>query len=106
MQTYIEEEEDINNIDSNNLELLSYDKENISNRVKEIKNSIAILNKELSELTLDCRHSDGYNIKLIIKNDGSRVGLRKICDICDNIIGYPTSNEKNEWCNDGKDIDK
>ena len=106
MQTYIEEEEDINNIDSNNLELLSYDKENISNRVKEIKNSIIILNKELSELTQECRHNDGYSVKMITKNNGGKVGLRKICDTCDTVIGYPTDHEMNQWCNDGKDIDK
>jgi hypothetical protein len=106
MQTYIEEEEDINNIDSNNLDLLPYDKENISNRVKEIRNSISDLNKELSELILECRHPDGYTLKLITNINGRRMGLRKVCNICDTVIGYPTNQEKDEWCNDGKDISK
>jgi len=93
------EESEINKTSSdlNNPEDLA-DKEFISKRVSEIKNTIQELYKELDEITSKCNHSDGYDIRLITadrnKNSSS---LLRICKICKSPIGYPSKEEADEW---------
>lgn len=84
-------EEDLNNQYS--LE----DKEAVINRVNEIKKSISSLYSELEDLVSKCNHSHGYNVKLLNDRFGNNPGLRKVCKICDSVIGYPSQEETNEW---------
>lgn len=61
----------------------------IEQEIKKRKEEVNILNERISELQEMCKHTETD-----IKNVSTGVfTLRKVCDICDKIIGYPTNSE-------------
>ena len=93
--------DDINKpeVDLNNQEDLA-DKEYISKKVSEIRNDIQALLKELDEVVSTCKHSDGYDIKLVANSKLHSGGLRRVCKICKTPIGYASKQEADEWQKD------
>lgn len=98
MQDFIEGKE-INitkETDLNNQESLQ-DNKLITNRVKEIRALMSNLHTELEELISSCNHPDGYVIKLVNDRTGNNAGLRRVCEICDSAVGYPSQTEIDDW---------
>jgi len=61
----------------------------IEQEIKKHKEEVNILNERISELQEMCKHTE-----IDIKNINTSVfTLRKVCNICDKIIGYPTNSE-------------
>ena len=58
--------------------------------IEEIKS----LEKELSELQESCLHP-----KYTIRNCQNSFSLKRICDVCQSDLGYPTQQEKDKWMN-------
>jgi hypothetical protein len=61
----------------------------IEQEIKKCKGEVNTLNERISELQEICNHSE-----MDIKNIHTSVfTLRKVCNICDKMIGYPTNSE-------------
>lgn len=60
-------------------------------KINDIKDTIKSLKTDLKELQNTCTHSED-----IIKFDIKTNSVRKICRICQKIIGYPTEDELRE----------
>ena len=61
----------------------------IEQEIKKYKEEVNILNERINELQEMCKHTETD-----IKNVSTSVfTLRKVCNICDKIIGYPTNSE-------------
>jgi hypothetical protein len=58
--------------------------------IEEIKS----LEKELSELQESCLHP-----KYTIRNCQNSFSLKRICDVCQSDLGYPTQQEMDKWMN-------
>lgn len=58
--------------------------------IEEIKS----LEKELSELQESCSHP-----KYTIRNCQNSFSLKRICDVCQSDLGYPTQQETDKWMN-------
>lgn len=58
--------------------------------IEEIKS----LEKELSELQESCLHP-----KYTIRNCQNSFSLKRICDVCQSDLGYPTQQETDKWMN-------
>ena len=57
-------------------------------KVNEIKDNIKSLKTDLKDLQNDCTHLD-----TTIKYHGKSNGVKKICNICQKVLGYPTDQE-------------
>jgi len=63
--------------------------EEIQLEIKKHKEEVNTLNERINELQEMCKHTETD-----IKNVSTSVfTLRKVCNICDKIIGYPTNSE-------------
>ena len=58
--------------------------------IEEIKS----LEKELSELQESCSHP-----KYTTRNCQNSFSLKRICDVCQSDLGYPTQQETDKWMN-------
>jgi hypothetical protein len=58
--------------------------------IEEIKS----LERELSELQESCLHP-----KYTIRNCQNSFSLKRICDVCQSDLGYPTQQETDKWMN-------
>ena len=58
--------------------------------IEEIKS----LEKELSGLQESCLHP-----KYTIRNCQNSFSLKRICDVCQSDLGYPTQQETDKWMN-------
>ena len=56
--------------------------------IEDIKKEIKSLKKDLDNIQANCHHED-HSIKL----DSEGKSIRKICNKCDKIIGFPTDDE-------------
>jgi len=80
--------------DQNDLQIIESDVKDpteIRKQVGLLKKSIKKSQDELIELQKNCRHKDGYIIKSI--GDPPSVSVKRICNTCESIIGYPTDEE-------------
>lgn len=62
--------------------------ENIKDRINQIKKDIKSLNLELEKIQSECKHE-----KTTIKFVTDCNSVRKVCDICDLVIGFATEKE-------------
>lgn len=68
----------------------------ISGTAKKIVGEIKSLEKELEEIQNSCPH-ESYSIKNSPQTIESSFCLRKICDECQAVLGYPSPEEVNKW---------
>ena len=69
-------------------------KEELSQRVKELLDSRNKIDQELEELKSKCDHKD-HSVRYV-QHNGTQA-LRIVCDICDSIIGFPNPKQIEEW---------
>ncbi len=62
--------------------------ENIKHNVNEIKSQIKTLEEELNKIQGQCDHPN-----VVLKYDDNSKSVLKICNICEKVIGYPTTEE-------------
>jgi hypothetical protein len=72
--------------------------QDISSTAKKIVDEIKNLEKELVEIQESCSHPK-YTVKNSQISGDSGFCLRKVCDECRAIIGYPSQEEINRWTN-------
>ena len=60
-------------------------------KINDIKENIKSLKTDLKELQNTCSHS-ATTIKFHVKTNG----VKKICNICQKVLGYPTEDELRE----------
>jgi hypothetical protein len=70
--------------------------QDISITTQKIVNEIKSLEKELESLQNSCSHSN-YTIKNSPQGPENGFSLRRICDVCQAVLGYPTQEETNKW---------
>ena len=70
--------------------------QDISSTTKKIVNEIKTLEKELMEIQDRCPHPK-YTIKNSQGTKDSGFCLRRICDECQAVVGYPSPEEINQW---------
>lgn len=70
--------------------------QNISVTTQKIVSEIKSLEKELEEIQISCSHPT-YSIKNSPQSAESNFCLRKICDDCQAVLGYPNQEEINKW---------
>ena len=68
----------------------------IFDSTERIINNIKSLEKELEAIQSACLHSD-YTVKNFNIHGSSNFSLRRVCDLCQADIGYPTQEEVNSW---------
>lgn len=69
---------------------------NISSTTNKIVNEIKSLEKELEEIQNSCYHPS-YSIKNPPHSGEGSFYLRKICDDCQLVLGYPSQEEIKNW---------
>lgn len=82
---------EINEVDSS-----SSPSQDISGTTKKIVNEIKTLEKELEAIQNSCQHLN-YSVKNSPNSNDGSFCLRKICDDCQSILGYPSQEEINKW---------
>lgn len=70
--------------------------QDISSTTNKIVNEIKSLEKELEEIQKNCLHPS-YSIKNSPQSGEGSFYLRKICDDCQLILGYPNQDEIKNW---------
>lgn len=70
----------------------------ISSTTQKIVNEIKALEKELEEIQSSCIHPK-YSVKNCPIGSDKSFSLRRVCDLCNLEIGYPTQEEINKWMN-------
>ena len=70
--------------------------QDISSTTNKIVNEIKLLEKELEEIQKSCTHSS-YTIKNSPQSGEGTFYLRKICDSCQLVLGYPNQEEIKNW---------
>lgn len=68
----------------------------IRNSVKEIYTLLKEKNKELDEIQSNCIHP---KLKLKDIHPSNLSDIRKCCDVCEKILGYPSQDELDKWIN-------
>jgi hypothetical protein len=63
-----------------------------------IISSIKSLEKELDAIQSICSHPE-YTVKNFNTHGGNNFSLKRVCDLCQADIGYPTQEEINFWIN-------
>ena len=64
--------------------------------VEELEQVIKKTTKELDELQKNCSHPK-ESVKIKDINPESSSDIRKICGICNHILGYPSKEEMDKW---------
>lgn len=75
--------------------LENYNQE-ISNNTKKIVEEIKALEKELGDLRSSCLHSS-YIVKNCPSGPEKSFNLRRVCEICQMEVGYPSQEEILNW---------
>lgn len=70
----------------------------VSNTTQRIVEEIKSLEKELEEIQNSCIHSK-YSLKNCPHGADKAFSLKKVCDICQMEIGYPSPDEISQWVN-------
>jgi len=70
----------------------------VSNTTQRIVEEIKSLEKELEEIQNSCTHSK-YSLKNCPHGADKAFSLKKVCDICQMEIGYPSPEEISQWVN-------
>lgn len=68
----------------------------ISTTAQKIVSEIKSLEKELESIQESCTHPSS-SIKNSASNGESSFCLRRICDTCQAVVGYPSTEEINKW---------
>lgn len=66
-----------------------------SQKTSEIKQTIKDLEKKLEEIQNDCKHPC-YRIKNC-SNSGKQFNLKKVCEDCQQDLGFPNQDEVEDW---------
>lgn len=66
----------------------------IKKKTEELSNKIKKTTEELKVLRKNCNHSE-YKVK-DTNSDSSMLELRNVCEICGEIIGYPSKEDLKE----------
>ena len=83
-------------MEANEVDSTKSQNQDISSTTKKIVNEIKSLEKELMEIQESCSHPS-YTIKNSQSTGDSGFCLRKICDECQAVVGYPSPEEINQW---------
>lgn len=75
--------------------LESYNQE-ISDSTKKIVSEIKSLEKELEEIQNSCPHPT-HSVKNCPSGAERSFNLKKVCDVCQIELGYPSQEEINKW---------
>lgn len=81
--------------DGNESPLESYNQE-ISSNTKKIVEEIKSLEKELEEIQSSCLHNS-YVIKNCPYGPEKSFSLRRVCEVCQMEVGYPSQEEILNW---------
>ena len=68
----------------------------VFNSTERIIENIKSLEKELEAIQTACPHPD-YTVKSFNIHGNPNFSVRRICDLCQADIGYPTQEEVNSW---------
>lgn len=71
--------------------------EDIKQQVNKLEDSIKEQVKELKEIQNACKHPN-ESIKIKDANPTGASDIRKCCDLCGHVLGYPSKEELDEWC--------
>ena len=63
-------------------------------KVVELKRKKEELEREIRKIQAECPHSN-YIIRQV--HNGSMVSIRKVCDECELVVGYPNKEEENKF---------
>lgn len=70
--------------------------DSIKSEVEDILNKISNLEIRLNSIRSICKHPmDDINIENI--KDSGGVDLRKVCNVCKKILGYPSKSDIDNW---------
>lgn len=72
------------------------DPQEVFNTTERIIENIKTLGKELEAIQSACTHPD-YTVKNFNIHGSSNFSVRRVCDLCQADIGYPTQEEINTW---------
>lgn len=61
--------------------------------IKNLHLKLKLLQKEIEEFQSNCHHKS-KSIKTLKNGD-----IRKVCDICEQELGYPSKSELDDWLN-------
>lgn len=70
--------------------------ESIKKEAEELERTIKDATKALDDLQKTCSHPDEY-IKIKDINPENATELRKVCDTCGHVLGYPSKEELEIW---------
>jgi len=77
----------------------------IKKQTTNLEQTIKDTAKELEELQKSCLHpKESHKIKDI--NPEGSSDIRKVCGLCNHIMGYPTKDEMDEWTGNKKEKTK
>lgn len=68
----------------------------IKKQATELEKSIKEKVKELQEVQSSCNHPE-ESIKIKDMNPGGASDIRRYCDLCGHLLGYPTKKELDDW---------
>lgn len=75
--------------------------EQIKQQADKLEKSIKDQVKELQDIQYSCAHPK-ESIKIKDTNPGGASEVRKYCDLCGHVLGYPTKKELDDWVGDTK----
>ena len=70
----------------------------VPNPTQRIVEEIKSLEKELEEIQSSCVHSN-YSLKNCPHGGDKSFSLKRVCDLCQMEIGYPSPEEISKWVN-------
>ena len=59
--------------------------------IKNLHKKARLLKKEIEQYQLNCNHKNS-SIKTLENGD-----IRKVCDNCEKVLGYPSKSELDDW---------
>jgi len=68
----------------------------IKKQATELENSIKEKTKELEVVQNSCKHPE-ESVKIRDINPGGASDIRKYCDLCGHVLGYPNKQEMDNW---------
>lgn len=66
--------------------------EDLKSKVDNLQSQISMLNLELAAIQKLCKHPKEYE-SIRNSNPGGTFIMRKMCDICQSVIGYPSQDD-------------
>lgn len=71
-------------------------KEVIKKQATELEKSIKEKTKELQEVQNSCKHPT-ESVRIKDMNPSGASDIRKYCDLCGHVMGYPNKQEMDDW---------